>query len=158
MDIANTFRTFIFALCVALLLIGFFVLVLYTCRDKFVQLFKEIKAHPIASLFFLIPLTVLFVYGSTKQVTPTVKGITLGSPMETPTSVELAWTPDDGTEIQSNQLVRVYWRDAYNPKWHLATEGYGITNATVTGFYISADTDWIVEVEGLTNKVEEVVK
>ena len=97
----------------------------------------------------------LFVYGGTKPdpVTPQVKGITLGEPMETPGRVDLAWEPDEGTEIRSNQLVRVYWRDADNPKWNLAAEGYGITNASVVGFFVNRDTDWIVVVSP-TNAVE----
>lgn len=82
----------------------------------------------------------------TKPITPTVRGITLGSPMETPSSVALEWQADEGREIKTNQLVRVYWRDAYTP-WTLAAEGYGITNAVINGFFINRDTDWMVEVE-----------
>jgi hypothetical protein len=160
MEILEAIRAYITALCVALLALSFAVLFLCSLRDKLSRLFRAVKSHPIMALFISAPLFVFVLHGSTKPspVTPTVKGITLGSPMETPTSVELEWAPDDGTEIKSNQLVRVYYRDASNPKWQLAAEGYGITNAVVKGFFIWTDTDWLVEIEGETNKVEEVIK
>lgn len=149
-------RMYLFYFCLTLLALALLTLLAYGLCDMSRRLVRWSKAHPFAALVLSAPMIAFALYGSTKQVTPTVKGITLGSPMETPTEIELSWTPDDGTVIQSNQLVRVYWRDASNPKWQLATEGYGITNATIKGFFISTDTDWIVEVEGLTNNVEEV--
>lgn len=159
MQTLEAIRAYLLYFCLAALAIAFLALLAYSISGMISRLFRWIKSHPALALMLSAPVAVFVLHGSTKPstpVTPTVKGITLGSPMETPTEIELNWTPDDGTVIRSNQLVRVYWRDASNPKWHLAVEGYGITNATVSGFYISADTDWIVEVEGLTNNVEEV--
>ena len=93
--------------------------------------------------------TPAYANGNKELITPTVRGITLGSPMETPTSVSLSWKADEGREIKPEQRVRVFWRDAYNKDWNMAVEGYGITNATVKGFFINRDTDWLVEVEAL---------
>lgn len=93
--------------------------------------------------------TPAYANGNKEHITPTVRGITLGSPMETPTSVSLSWKADEGREIKPEQRVRVFWRDAYNKDWNMAVEGYGITNATVKGFFINRDTDWLVEVEAL---------
>lgn len=90
----------------------------------------------------------LCVFAAEKHVVPTVKGITLGFPMETPTSVSLAWSADEGQSIHSNDNVKVYWRDAeLNSAWMLALEGFGITNACVSGFFIDRNTDWMVVVE-----------
>lgn len=160
MEIVENIRACIFALCVVVLVLSFVTLFVYSLREPLSRLFRAVKSHPIAALYLSVPLCAFILHGSTKPtpVTPTVKGITLGSPMETPTEIELSWTPDNGTVIQSNQLVRVLYRSAYEPKWAVALEGYGLTNATIKGFFISTDTDWIVEVEGLTNNVEEVVK
>ena len=159
MQTLEAIRAYILYFCLAALAIAFLALLAYSMSGMISRLFRWIKSHPALALMLSAPVAVSVLHGSTKPptpVTPTVKGITLGSPMETPTEIELSWTPDAGTVIQTNQLVRVYWRDASNPKWQLATEGYGITNATIKGFFISTDTDWLVEVEGLTNNVEEV--
>ena len=128
---------------------------LFGFRRRISSAARLIRRHPVQACV-LAPLALaLFVYGGGKPdpVTPQVKGITLGEPMETPGRVDLAWEPDEGTEIRSNQLVRVYWRDADNPKWNLAAEGYGITNASVVGFFVNRDTDWMVVVSP-TNAVE----
>ena len=106
---------------------------------------SQVRRNPWESLLLAPFVVAMCVYGSTK-LTPTVRGITLGSPMETPSEIALEWKADEGREIRSNQLVRVYWRDAYNG-WTLAAEGYGITNAVINGFFINRDTDWMVEVE-----------
>ena len=128
---------------------------LFGFRRRISSAARLIRRHPVQACV-LAPLALaLFVYGGGKPdpVTPQVKGITLGEPMETPGRVDLAWESDEGTEILSNQLVRVYWRDADSPKWNLAAEGYGITNASVTGFFVNRDTDWQVVVSP-TNAVE----
>ena len=138
-------RTLMYICLAALAAMALFA-VAYAVRSQLSRLCGGIRRHPIASALLAPAVFCLYVYGSTKPVTPTVRGITLGSPMETPSSVSLAWKADEGREIRSNQLVRVYWRDAYTP-WTLAAEGYGITNATVNGFFINRDTDWMVEIE-----------
>lgn len=160
MQTLEAIRAYLLYFCLAALAIAFLALLAYSMSGMISRLFRWIKSHPVLALMLSAPVAVFVLHGSTKPtpVTPTVKGITLGSPMETPTEIELSWTPDAGTVIQTNQLVRVYWRDASNPKWQLATEGYGITNATIKGFFVSTDTDWLVEVEGLTNNVEEAQK
>lgn len=159
MQTLEAIRAYILYFCLAALAIALLGLLAYSMSGMISRLFRWIKSHPVLALMLSAPVAVFVLHGSTKPptpVTPTVKGITLGSPMETPTEIELAWTPDDGTVIQSNQLVRVLYRSAAEPKWAVALEGYGLTNATIKGFFISTDTDWIVEVEGLTNNVEEV--
>ena len=132
--------------CVAALLALGLGAILYRIRKEVSALLGVVRNHPWAALFLSPCVLVLVVYGSTKPVTPTVRGITLGSPMETPSSVALEWQADEGREIKTNQLVRVYWRDAFT-LWSLAAEGYGITNAVINGFFINRDTDWMVEVE-----------
>lgn len=144
--------------CLALLALGLLVLGVYAIREPLSRIASAVKAHPVAAAVLAIPFTALVIHGSTKQVVPTVKGISLGSPMETPTEVRLSWQADEGTEIKTNQRVRVLWRDGYSGGWKVAAEGYGITNAVISGFFINRDTDWLVEVEGLTNDVEEVTK
>lgn len=137
------------ALCLAAVLLLLFSLLVYSIRRELDVFIRFLNLHPWAGLL-LCPLVVALVaYGSTKPepITPTVRGITLGEPMETPTSVSMDWLPDEGREIKSNQMVRVYWRDAYYPGRHLAAEGYGMTNATISGFFINRDTEWWVEVE-----------
>lgn len=128
----------------------------YAARLSLGAVLARIRRHPWATLFLAPCVAALYVYGSTKPtpVTPTVRGITLGSPMETPSSVALEWKADEGREIKTNQLVRVYWRDAYNP-WTLAAEGYGITNSVINGFFINRDTDWMVEVEDVDEEGDE---
>ena len=144
----ETYQHAVLDLCVAALAALFLGTLAYAVRDRLSALVGFMRAHPWASLVLSPAVAVLVVYGSTKPTpTPTVKGITLGSPMETPSHVSLEWQADEGKEITTNQLVRVYWRDAYSGGWHLAAEGYGITNATVSGFFINRDTDWMVEVE-----------
>ena len=138
-------RTLMYICLAALAAMALFA-VAYAVRSQLSRLCGGIRRHPIASALLAPAVFCLYVYGSTKPVTPTVRGITLGSPAETPSSVSLAWKADEGREIRSNQLVRVYWRDAYT-SWTLAAEGYGITNATVNGFFINRDTDWMVEIE-----------
>ena len=142
----ETFQRTVMYICLAALAAMALFAVVYAVRSQLSRLCGGIRRHPIASALLAPAVFCLYVYGSTKPVTPTVRGITLGSPMETPSSVSLAWKADEGREIRSNQLVRVYWRDAYTP-WTLAAEGYGITNATVHGFFINRDTDWMVEIE-----------
>lgn len=161
MQTLEAIRAYLLDFCLAALAIAFLALLAYSMSGMISRLFRWIKSHPALVLMLSAPVSVFVLHGSTKPptpVTPTVKGITLGSPMETPTEIELAWTPDDGSVIQSNQLVRVLYRSAAEPKWAVALEGYGITNATIKGFFIWTDTDWLVEVEGLTNSVEEVQK
>lgn len=158
MQTLEAIRAYLFYFCLAALAIAFLALLAYSMIGMVARLFRWIKSHPVHALILSAPVAALVLHGSTKPstpVTPTIKGITLGSPMETPTEIELSWKPDDGTVIQSNQLVRVLYRHAAEPKWAVALEGYGLTNATIKGFFISTDTDWIVEVEGLTNNVEE---
>lgn len=103
----------------------------------------------VIAAFCIWKATPAYANGNKEQITPTVRGITLGSPMETPTSVSLSWQADEGREIKTNQLVRVFWRDAWNEQWNMAIEDYGITNTTIKGFFINRDTDWMVEVEAL---------
>lgn len=144
----ETCQHVVLVLCVAGLGAMLLCLLFLAVRNQLAALMGFMRAHPWASLVLSPAVAVLVVYGSTKPTpTPTVKGITLGSPMETPSSVSLEWQADEGKEITTNQMVRVYWRDAYNGGWHLAAEGYGMTNATITGFFINRDTDWMVEVE-----------
>lgn len=136
------------ALCLAAVPMLLFCLLVYAIRRELAALMRFLSRHPWAGMVLCPFVAALVVYGSTKPTpTPTVKGITLGEPMETPSSVSLEWQADEGKEITTNQLVRVYWRDAYNGGWHLAAEGYGMTNATITGFFINRDTDWMVEIE-----------
>lgn len=142
----------------ALLALGLLALGIMLMRDPLARIARAIKEHPVSALVLAVPFTALVIHGSTKQVVPTVKGISLGSPIETPTEVRLSWQADEGTEIKTNQRVRVLWRDGYSGGWKVAAEGYGITNAVISGFFINRDTDWLVEVEGLTNDVEEVTK
>lgn len=142
----ETYQHAVLVLCVAALATMFAVALAYAVRRQIAVLMGFMRAHPWASLVLSPAVSVLVVYGSTKH-TPTVRGITLGSPMETPSHVSLEWKADEGREITTNQLVRVYWRDAYSGGWHLAAEGYGIANATISGFFINRDTDWMVEVE-----------
>lgn len=160
MQTLEAIRAYLLYFCLAALAIAFLALLAYSMSGMISRLFRWIKSHPAPALMLSAPVAVFVLHGSTKPtpVTPTVKGITLGSPMETPTEIELSWTPDDGTVIRSNQLVRVLYRSAAEPKWAVALEGYGLTNATIKGFFISTDTDWIVEVESLTNNVEEAQK
>lgn len=134
------------AVCITALCILVLGMMLYSIRRKVSAILGMVRRHPWGALLLTPCGLVLFVYGSTKPVTPTVRGITLGAPMETPSGVTLEWRADEGKEIKTNQLVRVYWRDAYTP-WTLAVEGYGITNAVVDGFFINRDTNWMVEVE-----------
>ena len=142
----ETFQRTVMYICLAALAAMALFAVVYAVHGQLSRLCGWIRRHPIASALLAPAVFCLYVYGSTKPVTPTVRGITLGSPAETPSSVSLAWKADEGREIRSNQLVRVYWRDAYT-SWTLAAEGYGITNATVNGFFINRDTDWMVEIE-----------
>ena len=142
----ETFQRTLMYICLAALAAMALFAVVYAVRIQLSRLCGGIRRHPIASALLAPAVFCLYVYGSTKPVTPTVRGITLGSPAETPSSVSLAWKADEGREIRSNQLVRVYWRDAYT-SWTLAAEDYGITNATVNGFFINRDTDWMVEIE-----------
>lgn len=141
--------------CVSALLALALGAVLFGFRKRISSAARLVRRHPVQACVFAPLALALFVYGGTKPdpVTPQVKGITLGEPMETPGRVDLAWEPDEGTEIRSNQLVRVYWRDANNPEWNLAAEGRGITNASVVGFFVNRDTDWMVVVSP-TNAVE----
>ena len=142
----GTFQRVVMEVSLAALAVSFAAWALCAMRRPLDVMLSRIRRHPWATLSIAPCVAALFIYGSTKPVTPTVRGITLGSPMETPSSVALSWQPDEGREIKTNQLVRVYWRDAYNP-WTLAAEGYGITNAVINGFFINRDTDWMVEVE-----------
>lgn len=137
------------SLCLAAVLLLLFCLLVYSIRRQLDAFMRFLCRHPWAGLLLCPFVVALIAYGSTKPepITPTVRGITLGEPMETPTSVSLEWTPDEGREIKSNQMVRVYWRDASSGGWRLATEGLGIVSATVEGFFVNRDTDWMVEVE-----------
>ena len=146
LDILETFQRILCAVCLAALAACLLGAILYRVRKEASAVLGAVRRHPIAALFLSPFIVGMVVYGSTKPVVPTVRGITLGSPMETPSSVALAWRPDEGKEIKTNQLVRVYWRDAYTP-WTLAAEDYGITNAVISGFFINRDTDWMIEVE-----------
>ena len=143
----ETFQRVLCAACAAALAAIAVGALLYGIRREASAGLEKVRRHPWLALLLSPGVAWLVVYGSTKPVTPTVRGITLGSPMETPTSVALEWKADEGVEIGTNQLVRLYWRDAYSGGWHLAAEGYGITNATISGFFINRDTDWMVEVE-----------
>lgn len=142
----ETYQRVLLAVCITALCVLVLGMMLYRIRREVSVILGIVRRHPWAAFLLSPCVSALFVYGSTKPVTPTVRGITLGAPMETPSSVALEWRPDEGKEIKTNQLVRVYWRDAYTP-WTLAGEGYGITNAVVNGFFINRDTDWMVEVE-----------
>lgn len=142
----EAYQRVLLAVCTTALLVLLLGMMLYRIRRKASAVLGMARRHPWGALLLSPFLLALFVYGSTKPVTPTVRGITLGSPMETPSSVTLEWRADEGRGIKPNQLVRVYWRDAYTP-WTLAGEGYGITNAVVNGFFINRDTDWMVKIE-----------
>ena len=122
----------------------------YAMRPERVVRTRPFKAVAIlaVSILGVWESTPAYANDNKQTVIPTVRGITLGEPMESPSHVTLSWHPDAGQEIKPTQRVRVYWRDANNPGWHMAAEGYGITSATVSGFYINRDTDWIVEVHG----------
>lgn len=149
----EAFQKFMMAACfaaLAVLLVGWMLCLTY---GPLHAIMEQVRRYSWASVLLVIHVVGLYVYGSTKPVTPTVRGITLGSPMETPSSVALEWKADDGREIGTNQLVRVYWRDAYNG-WTLAAEDYGITNAVINGFFINRDTDWMVEVEDAEDRQE----
>ena len=137
----ETYQHAVLVLCVSALATMFAVALACAVRRQIAVLMGFMRAHPWASLVLSSAVSVLVVYGSTNPVTPTVRGITLGSPIETPSHVSLEWKADEGSETTTNQLVRVYWRDAYSGGWHLAAEGYGITNATISGFFINRDTD-----------------
>ena len=154
LEIHETFQRVLCAACLASLAAIILGIILYLARKQVSVALGAVRRYPIASIFLSPGIIVMVVYGSTKPVTPTVRGITLGEPMETPSSVTLEWQADEGREIKTNQLVRVYWRDAYTP-WTLAVEGRGITNAVVSGFFINRDTDWMVEVEDPDEEVNE---
>ncbi|MBQ2629212.1 MAG: hypothetical protein IJG13_05995 [Kiritimatiellae bacterium] len=140
------YQRVLMAVCMSALVAVFLGAFLYRARKDVSIVFGMVRRHPWSAIVLSPVFVSLYLFGATKPVNPTLRGITLGSPMETPSSVALSWQPDEGREINSNQLVRVYWRDAYTP-WTLAAEGYGITNATVHGFFINRDTDWMVEIE-----------
>ena len=144
----ETFQRFVMAACLAAFAVSFAAWALCAMRRPLDVMLSRVRRHPWATVILSPAVFALFVYGSTKPdpITPTVRGIILGSPMETPSSVALEWKADEGREIRTNQLVRVYWRDAYTP-WTLAAEGYGMTNAVINGFFVNRDTDWMVEVE-----------
>ena len=98
----------------------------------------------------LVATFLLWAYAAEKhEVVPTVKGITLGFPMESPTGVHVEWGADEGQTIHSNDAVKVYWRNAEGvaTSWQLGAEGIGITNAFVSGFFLDRNTDWMVVVE-----------
>lgn len=99
----------------------------------------------------------LCAYAAEKHITPTVKGITLGFPLESPTGVRLAWGADEGQEIHSNDVVKVYWRNAEGlaTEWQLGAEGLGITNAFVEGFFLDRNTSWMVVIEPYQEPEEE---
>ena len=99
----------------------------------------------------------LCAHAATKHITPTVKGITLGFPMESPTGVRLEWGADEGQEIRSNDVVKVYWRNAEGSAtgWNLGGEGLGITSAFIEGFFLDRNTSWMVVVEPHQEEQEE---
>lgn len=113
-------------------------------------IFRRMRGMSLASVFVSAALAVWFwVYAAEKhEVVPTVKGITLGKPMETPNGVHVVWGADEGQTIHSNDAVKVYWRNAEMfASWQLGAEGLGITNAFVSGFFLDRNTDWKVVVE-----------